>query len=474
MQSATYSDIMVKIKRIATFILCLSLIFVIGGELILSLFSLKAEAAEKSYSNVLADLKKDKSFSPDNYPQISDDYSLRVIQIAEGDNGELFIYVYQPSDEERDYKAKYINMSLQNRTDKSPAYSLYSLTWVNSDGVFDKYIVNDFRVKSDLYRYYNIAAIYREYDSSVDDKYEAIDGMNCKGYTVGQVWCAYYYNGVLMYEMEEVEVVEIDVKASGSIRYSEGFKLYVDRCDSNYVAFSIENYNVDKIYDADITYTYRSKTWSFVTGVGEKTTYGEAVTKTKRLSEYDTASNDGDGLFGKKYTWNRIQTEASFIEEATNDANESFSSEELAALQKAEYVFRFLETDYTISGGMGSTYEYSTEVSGVGILRLHFLSEGKVYNLGCVSDLVSIDGNPELSVDNIDNIMNSIEEQEWWQKLMMVLALILIILVCTVLAGPLGLFFNLIFGGVRFIVQCILTVLTIPFQLIGLLFKRNG
>ena len=139
-------------KRIVNFILCLAFVLTLGGEYLLSLFSISAKAESISYSNVLDDLKKDKNFNIEDYPEKADDYSLNVIQIAESENGELFVYVYRPSNRTRDYKAKYINMSLHNRTDKALSYSLYSLSWVNSDGVFDKYIVNNFKVITTFFK----------------------------------------------------------------------------------------------------------------------------------------------------------------------------------------------------------------------------------------------------------------------------------------------------------------------------------
>ena len=54
------------------------------------------------YTNVMEDLEKDNSFKLEDYPAVEDDYSLQVIQIAESVNGELFVYVYQPSDEVKD------------------------------------------------------------------------------------------------------------------------------------------------------------------------------------------------------------------------------------------------------------------------------------------------------------------------------------------------------------------------------------
>ncbi|MBQ8720478.1 MAG: hypothetical protein IJY65_05540 [Clostridia bacterium] len=457
-------------KRITTFILCLALVLIVGGEAILSAFALRTEAATSSYSNVLDDLEKDDSFNPDDYPAIANDYSLQVITIAEGENGELFVYVYQPSDATKDLRASYINMSLQAPENRNPTYGLYSLTWLNSDGVFDKYIVNDFTVSNNLYRYYDIATVYRAYDSSIDTSSTAVDTTQGVGYPVGRIWCAYYYNDMLIYEMEEVDVVDINIQATGSIRYTEGFKLYIDKCDSHYVAFSIGNYDVDKIYDADITYTIREYTYYYFTaGNDYKEPQGESYLDSCVLTESDTASNDGDGLLGKKYTWNRIQDVSTFIQEATNDANEEFSEEELIALNNSEFVFRFLETDYTLVpyvDGSGYYVNYC-ETENVGVLRLKFLSQGKVYNLGCVSELVGTDSIPELEVSIADNIENS----EWWQKIMMVLGLILIVVLILLASGPLGFVFNIIWTGIKFIVKFLFAILTFPFKVIGWLFK---
>ena len=62
-----------------------------------SAFSITASAETFSYSNVLDDLKKDPSFDPNDFKIDSDDYSLNVIQIAESDDGKLFLYIHQPN-----------------------------------------------------------------------------------------------------------------------------------------------------------------------------------------------------------------------------------------------------------------------------------------------------------------------------------------------------------------------------------------
>ena len=73
---------------------------------------LYAEAEEITYSEVLDDLKKDSSFHASNYPENKTDYSLNVIQIAESVNKELFVYVYQPSGQNKKLTASSINISL--------------------------------------------------------------------------------------------------------------------------------------------------------------------------------------------------------------------------------------------------------------------------------------------------------------------------------------------------------------------------
>ena len=463
-----------KIKRrriILKSLLCLALCLILGGGVILSAFPLKATAASTTYSNVLDDLKKDSSFNPDDYPAKADDYSLQVIQVAEGENGELFLYVYQPSDATKDLRASKINMSLQSPSEKEIENKIYSLTWINSNGVFDKYIVNDFKVSDELYRYYNIATIYRPFEDfdTIDD---AVDTKQGKGYEVGIYWCAYNYNNIVFYESEKINVVDIDIHATGTIRYEEGFKLYADMCDSHYVGFSIENFDVNKIYDADITYTYRSVSYAFAVGIGESYEYGTPVPVLRDfLSSKETGFNDGDGLLGKKYTWNRIQSASDFLDEAENDANDTFSKEERTAIEKCDFVFRFLETDVTVNSyGVSNSTDYF-EVTDIGILRLYFLTPEGTFNLGVVGDLVGTDNIPELNVSIGDNIINAIEESEWWYKILAVLALILILVLISTLGGPICWIIKTIFRGVKTLLSWLFFILTLPFRAIKALLK---
>lgn len=81
----------------AVLAVCLFAFYSVGGRQKPSAF-----AEERAYTNVLADLQKDETFSVINYPEIIDPENelygvIQVIQIAESESGELFLYTYQPS-----------------------------------------------------------------------------------------------------------------------------------------------------------------------------------------------------------------------------------------------------------------------------------------------------------------------------------------------------------------------------------------
>lgn len=70
-----------------------------------------ARADASAYTNVLDDLRADESFTASDYSVNYKDNSIKVIQIAESADGELFIYAYQPSGQYRDLKASSINIA---------------------------------------------------------------------------------------------------------------------------------------------------------------------------------------------------------------------------------------------------------------------------------------------------------------------------------------------------------------------------
>ena len=74
----------------------------------------KLPAFAERYVNtdVLEDLKKDEKFDVKDYPARMGDYSISVIQIAEGERGSVYLYTYQPCLKTKDLTVTDINMSL--------------------------------------------------------------------------------------------------------------------------------------------------------------------------------------------------------------------------------------------------------------------------------------------------------------------------------------------------------------------------
>ena len=117
-----------KKRAIISALLCLVL-----GLCMFAPFLIPASAESTSHSNVLDDLGKDEKFNAADYPNNPNDYSLKVIQIAEGSNGELFIYVYQPSAATKPIVATSINISVEQ--DQKNIRN-YTLELVSSESVF--------------------------------------------------------------------------------------------------------------------------------------------------------------------------------------------------------------------------------------------------------------------------------------------------------------------------------------------------
>ena len=91
---------------------------------------------------------------------------------------------------------------------------------------------------------------------------------------------------------------------------------------------------------------------------------------------------------GKKYEWDRIQRVDDFIK------SEDLKDETKKNLEGKEWVLRFVESEITTVAGPSSVTTYWTDISNVTVLRLKFVTAGKLYNLGTVSDKVTGDDKP--------------------------------------------------------------------------------
>ena len=474
-------------------LVCLLLLIVLGGEVILSAFSVYAGATNNTVSSPLEDLKKDPNFNVDDYPLITVDYYnkvnsdqdknndiafMEVIQIAESSGGELVVYVYQPTHYNLDLEATGISISLgfsKDGQDLSP--KIYDLKLLSSEGVFDKYLVEDFNVPNDLHRYYNIVALYREYSSSIDAFSNGSVLENYQiGMSIGQQWYAYNENNSVVYEMVTFNTLELTIKHTGFVELGAGFKIgeLVGVYDTGrvwFVAFDFEDYKAEKIFDADISYRHRSVKESQSSSNPNITkTYGDWITEDSVfLSEFGNVTYEGDGLLSRKYSWDQIMKSSDFLS-SCEDQEVSLNSSAQTALNNSQYVFVFWQSE-TLSASEGSyrdqywyRYDWYDEVDSLGIIRVKFLdSTGDVYNMGAVTDLVHPDNIPDGYGDGIDYN----EFLEWFERIVALIGIVLVLVLCSFLSG----FFSFIFNILLAFLKVLFAILKFPFKIVAKLFE---
>lgn len=446
----------------------LSVISVIGGQANLFALPVYAEETvnERVYSTVLDDLKKDTSFNTENYPTKADDYSLQIIQLAESSDKELFVYVYQPSGQTKNFTACSVNISITINDNIS--FINYKLQKLNSNGVFFKYKVSDFTVKTEPTRYYAISSIYRPFDESIDKPASDGNTVTEVNYNVSKQYCFGEINGKPYVNCVDIETIVVTDKFVGFVRYKDGFKLYVGACDSHFVAFNTDK-PIDKLLEADVYYTMQKYSWSVVPLQGEKETFGEKSENYAYLKYTDKVEHTGGGLFAGTYKWDRIETTQQFI--AENDLTQNVYSgaiidvsvankitdEGKAALQGKKWVLRFAETSYSLSGypSTGSTFENTTLVGDVTILRLKFETDGITYNLG------TIDNKQSGSDDPVNDTDISIKLPDGLKRILMLIFGALLLIVLLVVLMPI----------LPMIISAIIKIILLPFRLIAAIFK---
>ena len=434
-------------------------IFFAGGD-VATVYA--ATSSNTLYTNVIDDLKKDSGFKPSNYPENAEDYGLQVIQLAESADKELFIYVYQPSGQTKNFTACSVNIS--TTINDNISFINYKLQKLNSNGVFFKYKVSDFTVKTEPTRYYAISSIYRPFDESIDKPASDGNTVTEVNYNVSKQYCFGEINGKPYVNCVDIETIVVTDKFVGFVRYKDGFKLYVGACDSHFVAFNTDK-PIDKLLEADVYYTMQKYSWSVVPLQGEKETFGEKSENYAYLKYTDKVEHTGGGLFAGTYKWDRIETTQQFI--AENDLTQNVYSgaiidvsvankitdEGKAALQGKKWVLRFAETSYSLSGypSTGSTFENTTLVGDVTILRLKFETDGITYNLGTIDNKQTGSDKP-INSEIFEIIINN-----RGKRILAILAAILLLIIL----APL----------LPYIIKFVVCVVYLPFKAIAALFK---
>ena len=440
-------------------VLALILFFISLNGICGGAFGAPANAA----SNVLEDLQRDDSFNLDDYPEKLNDYSLNVIQIAESTDGELFIYVYQPSGQGTGIYASSINIGRNKDDTLNLSFPNYKLVYLNSSGVFYKYKVKGFELDESDIRYYNISNILRPFQYMYDDVPENGNKVSEVKNRVGQLWTAFTIDGEVSYEMTGSEVVEITQKFVGFVKLNGGFQVGVKYVYSkytykNFVAFSTD-LPIERLIQAEVQYSLCDVSFSVCANpfcgyhsmgghYGERR--GEAVEQEPKTISADGKSENIDfGWRGHKYTWYDIQSTEDFIKDNTN-ANYELTTEGASNIEGTQWVLNFHNAEYSAKGQVALWDNHihfkGQTVQNVMILRLMFETNGITYNLGVVDNKQTGSDKPvNVQIkknigERILDILNGISRwfadllhiPDWLGKVLFAVVIIIIVLIVVV------------------------------------------
>ncbi|MDE7329986.1 MAG: DUF3093 domain-containing protein [Clostridia bacterium] len=360
-------------------------------------------AVSSSTSDVLADLQKDESFKASDYLPSVSEYKFKVIQIAESTEGELLIYVYQPSIPHKDLRATSINIARTPDNSFNLSYDNYRLTFLNSSGVFFKYKVEGFELSKDVIRYYNISNILRPFNYVLDELPSSGQTISETPNAVGQLWTVITANGETSYNMTYGDVIEITQKYVGFLEYVDGVDVNLGSIHGthtlrNFVAFST-NRKIDKLKQAELKYSLQDVSGGicanpFCTVHGFKEVYeinkGVPVEQAPVTIEADKkTSNITHGILSHSYTWDNIQTTKDFLADE-NNKDYKLNGGDVADFKNTQWVLNFYNDVAELSAGtmlweMHVNVNFKA-VSDVIILRLTFEENGQTYNLGVVDN----------------------------------------------------------------------------------------
>lgn len=351
--------------------------------------SLRVGGLDTEYSSVLSDLEKAEDFDVTKYPTVKGDASLEIIQLAESLDGEVLVYVYQPGGNVASIVATEIRLS--TTINEYLDYDDYKLTLLNSEETLAKYRIEGLTVSSSILRYYDVAQIARAWDSRYD---KPVAGQNVASvpYKVGKRWEACTLDGVVYYNVVDVEVIEIEDKLVGYVYYKDGMHFSNTKaCFAHFVAFSTDH-DIDRLLAAQVKFVLTPFRMSLD---GDLTLYKDKSEPKKVDLKYDQyAMNSGKGLFGRQCKWQRIQSAQEF------SRNDALSSSAKTEIRQRQWVLNFYETEVVMPIGVGDVLfggiislgiaaikgASGEVVTDVTVLELTFETDGQVYNMGAVDN----------------------------------------------------------------------------------------
>lgn len=426
-------------------------------------------ANAETCSDVLDDLKKNPDFDPSSYVINQTDFKLEVLQVAEGNDKSLLVYVYQPSAGKNDMRACKIRMSI----DGGQNFYDYSLTLLSNHGVFFKYKVDNYVAdySSAQARTYDVVQIVRPASEAFGDTLidEHNVTLNAVAYPVNWTFTALSHEGAFYYGKERLETVRITDKYCGQLKFSpDNFTSTVGRLFGttnsykmlHFIAFN-SDIEIEDLRGAKVNYTLHTYDYeSRMTGTSEVTS--DTPDQVADLSA-DESDSYRSGIFGHKYTWQEIMSKDDFVNNVVTNSTAFFNSgmTESGAQDIADkrWVLLFATTDtwsYIDANPSNSgEFRHHSWVSDESILELSYMVNGDLVISGVVDNYQTGDG----IADNYEDYgINGDWWKEQWEKLkewlIIAAVVIAVILLCVVFN-----FFKPVF-------KVIWLVVSFPFRLI--------
>lgn len=406
---------------------------------------------EVTYTTADEDLMKDENFVKDyesgKYPSrvsqlesaLVDQIEVEVLALGfTEDRRQIFLYCYIGLAGGLDLKLSSVNMYIGEDSKAVESVKNYKLAAIDNEGIFHKYLIQDFTLPLKDLIYLNVVSVYRYYGNlkSIDGSYYYPESDNVTivnngakvsevVYKVAKRYCIGNIINGMVCTCEDLNVLEIDVTYTGCIEFKKGINwgsldlgYYDQGGHSWFICFDAENYIIDYIYNADLT--YYSRQYKTTLGFIKTYPYGENYNCTNvTIRDVDKVSFETyNGRL--TYSWNRIMSGSDFIDNA-EDQDISIDKDVNEKIKNSQWVFAFAETE--IQGRGLNLIQGAYEVKDVNILRVEFLSEGEVYNLGIVSNVVAPKEDEPLNPsgtggekDVVDEIKTLIDEiKEWWE-----------------------------------------------------------
>ena len=445
-------------------------------------------------TEVLKELSKDEDFDISNYPTINDDYSIDVVQIRENTAKELIVYVYQPSALTKELTASKIAIS---RTKDTKEYEIYDLEFIEREYTLAKYKVKDIELLTDVIRYYDISAIYRPFDETIDEEPNDDNVINHMAYPVGQYWTLISENGTTTYSMKYEEYIDITLEHNGFLRYEtyNGFSgsspkpnlngvssltWVTQAVDSHYVCFNTDK-QMDELLEARLyfkaTATSDNYEWNHTPNVYNVNLNDD----NPYIDVYDFNSfHIEGGWLHDDYDFGRILKATDFLiseDDVLDESDKEVINNIVSSSKNTAWVLRYYESDYQLhtsgDSSTGTSGLYSVEVTETTILRLKFITDGKVYNLGVIDNISSGDNIPDGDTKP-DLIDKEYEDWKLWVEIILcLLALSALVAILNAFSPIFKLVLDVIKKCFKWVINGVVLVISIPFKILSSLFNKR-